>query len=149
MSQWGTLGAIKDGKIAYNFSKPEFTISADLELLKQKLADAAITLSKNNFTAEANAMLELSLLDCSFSGNTGVYVKANEENITFRLSVGGSLDCGIVNLHVKGDGSLQFFIETDGTYYLVEVTGNDHSAKLWYDYDSSLILFNRFHVEVS
>lgn len=145
-TEWGTLGEV-DGKISYNFSETQFSVSADLSLLKQKMANASIGFGKKGLDISAGLQGEFNILFCELGGSFDVGLKVNGEQLNFSLGLDGHLDSGFLNLHLKGEVGFKFIAELDGTNYAVEISSNHLVRKCWYDSDGGLFIWDKFHVE--
>lgn len=146
-TEWGKLGEI-DGKISYNFSETQFSIEADLTLLGQEMANAAISFGKKGLDISAGVKAELSLLGCEVGGGIDFGLEATLEALALSLGIDGHLDCGFLNVHKKGDCGLKFIAEFDGSYYAVELSYNHEVKKFWYDNTGKPFFWDRFHTAV-
>lgn len=145
MKEWGKLGAIKDGVIGLNLSQKEFSVSADLEILQQKLASAKIDFNRKKLNIEAEGQVQLSLLNCTIGGKLNFGIKTTWEVLNTVIGVEGNIDCGFVNFHANGKGELNFTAEYDGSYFAVELKQGNLVSKFWYDNDGTPVLWDRFH----
>ncbi len=145
-TKWGTLGEI-DGKISYNFSDTQFSVKADMTLLKQKIANASIGFGKKGLDIAAGLQAELALLDCKVGGALDVGLNTTWKILDLSLGVNGHLDCGFLNIHHKGEAKVKFIAEFDGSYYAVELSRNHLVTKFWYDSDGKPFIWDRFHAE--
>jgi hypothetical protein len=78
-------------------------------------------------------------------GAVDIGINSSWTMLTLSMGVKGNLDCGFLNVHYKGDSSLKFLAEYDGSYYAVELSQNNKVNKYWYDSDGKPLFWNRFH----
>lgn len=130
MSKWGNLGEIDKGEIALNFTQENVKASADLKILNEKLANAAIQFGKNGLDMNAKASTEISVYDVSVAGDLSFAFSSTWKMLTSMIEVNGSVDSGWVNYHVKGKSSVKFLAEYDGSYYCVELGQSDTIKKM-------------------
>lgn len=157
ITRWGELGKISDAEVAVNFSDLSLDISADLELLQQKMANAEIGISTKKFLVKAGVGTELSCAGIDIGGDLDVEVSVtwagqNQDGVStlIDLSGKGHLRCSwadvnwdnkTVGLELTGD-----IATSDGTILAVKVYCNDDWVRAWYD-SRGMMLWDRFHFE--
>ncbi len=148
MSKWGELGNI-DGTIQLNFSEASFGAEADLNLLGQKMADAAIAFGRPGLSVKAGLELEaaLGILDCSIGGSVDFGIDAGWDKFSLSMGIDGHIDCGFLNVHHQGKGELVLTAEYDGSYFAAELHRDNLVSKYWYDSDGKPLIWERFHTQ--
>jgi Mg-chelatase subunit ChlD len=149
IERWGELGAIKQGELSWNFNDWELAVKADLEVLKQKAADAEVRFGKPGVKIALGLYANLDFVvfnaDGEFKGELGT----NWSSAYVDLGLRGHMDCVLGDFSWDGECSARLDAEFDGSYLSVLLRHGDQSTRYWYDKDSSVLFLNRFHKEVT
>ena len=148
MMEMADLGEIDNASFELNLSDHMFSISADLKILKQKLAHAGIRFGSKGLDLEGQGKLELAIFDVLASGEMNCGYGINTEKLYFNFDVNGRVDSGFLDYHVYGRTAIEMLAELDGGYYSVAISNAQSKIKCWYDDTSSPLIWERFNVEV-
>lgn len=157
ITRWGELGKISDAEVVLNFSDLSLDISADLELLQQKVASAQLGISTRKFLIKANVGTELSCAGIDIGGDLEAQVSAcwagqNQDGVSALLGLGGQghVRCSWANVNWDNQKvGLEFTADigaSDGTTIAVKVYCNEDWARAWYN-SEGLMLWDKFHYE--
>lgn len=157
ITRWGELGKIIDAEVRLNFSDIALDISADLELLQQKVASAQLGISTEKFLVSANIGTELSCAGIDIGGELEAKVSVrwagqNQDGVSALIGLGGKghLRCSWANINWDNQQiGVEFSADigaSDGTTIAVKVYCNDDWARAWYN-SEGLMLWDKFHYE--
>lgn len=157
ITRWGELGKISDAEVVLNFSDLSLDISADLELLQQKIASAQLAISTRKFLIKANVGTELSCAGIDIGGDLEAQVSAcwagqNQDGVSALLGLGGQghVRCSWANVNWDNQKvGLELTADigaSDGTTIAVKVYCNEDWARAWYN-SEGLMLWDKFHYE--
>ncbi len=157
ITRWGELGKISDAQVLLNFSDLSLDLSADLELLQQKVASAEIGISTKNFLVKAAAGTEFSCAGIDIGGELEAKVSVcwagqNQDGVSALVGLGGEghLRCSWANVNWDNKTiGVEFTADvgtSSGTTIAVKVYCNDDWARAWYD-SEGLMLWDKFHYE--
>ncbi|HIW74644.1 MAG TPA: VWA domain-containing protein [Firmicutes bacterium] len=157
ITRWGELGKIADAQVLLNFSDLSLDLSADLELLQQKIASAEIGISTKKFLVKAGVGAELSCAGIDVGGDLEAEVSVcwagqNQDGVSALIGLGGKghLRCSWANVNWDNQRiGIEFTADvgtSSGTTIAVKVYCNDDWARAWYD-SEGLMLWDKFHYE--
>lgn len=157
ITRWGELGKIADAQVLLNFSDLSLDMSADLELLQQKIASAEIGISTKKFLVKAGVGAELSCAGIDVGGDLEAEVSVcwagqNQDGVSALIGLGGTghLRCSWANVNWDNQKiGIEFTADvgtSSGTTIAVKVYCNDDWARAWYD-SEGLMLWDKFHYE--
>lgn len=140
-----------------NFSDVSLDISADLELLQQKIASAELGISTKSFLVKAAVGTELSAAGIDVGGELALEVKAcwagqNQDGVSGSIGLEGTghLRCSWADINWDNQ-KIGLLLSADigtstGTIIAAKVYCNDDWARAWYD-SNGLMLWDKFHFE--
>ncbi len=157
ITRWGELGKISNAQVVLNFSDLSLDLSADLELLQQKIASAEIGISTQKFLVKAGVGAELSCAGIDIGGELEAEVSVrwagqNQDGVSALIGLGGKghLRCSWANVNWDNQQiGIEFTADvgtSSGTTIAVKVYCNDDWARAWYD-SEGLMLWDKFHYE--
>ncbi len=157
ITRWGELGKISDAEVLLNFSDLSLDISADLELLQQKVASAEIGISTKKFLVKAGVGAEFSCAGIDIGGDLEAKVSVcwsgqNQDGVSALIGLGGTghLRCSWANVNWDDQKiGIEFTADigaSNGTTLAVKVYCNDDWARAWYN-SEGLMLWDKFHYE--
>lgn len=157
ITRWGELGKISDAQVLLNFSDVSLDISADLELLQQKIASAELGISTKSFLVKAAVGTELSAAGIDVGGELALEVKScwagqNQDGVSGSIGLEGTghLRCSWADINWDNQ-KVGLLLSADigtssGTIIAAKVYCNDDWARAWYD-SNGLMLWDKFHFE--
>ncbi|MFR7477932.1 MAG: VWA domain-containing protein [Acutalibacteraceae bacterium] len=157
ITRWGELGKISDAQVLLNFSDISLDISADLELLQQKIASAELGISTKSFLVKASVGTELSAAGIDAGGDLALEVKScwagqNQDGVSGSIGLEGTghLRCSWADINWDNQ-KIGLLLSADigtssGTIIAAKVYCNDDWARAWYD-SNGLMLWDKFHFE--
>lgn len=157
ITRWGELGKISDAEVVLNFSDLSLDISADLELLQQKMASAEIGISTKKFLVKAGVGTELSCAGIDIGGELEAKVSVcwagqNQDGVSALIGLGGKghLRCSWADVNWDDQNiGVEFTADigtSDGTTIAAKVYCNDDWARAWYN-SEGIMLWDKFHYE--
>lgn len=157
ITRWGELGKISDAQVLLNFSDLSLDLTADLELLQQKIASAEIGISTQKFLVKAGVGTELSCAGIDIGGELEAKVSVrwagqNQDGVSALIGLGGKghLRCSWADVNWDNQQiGIEFSADvgtSSGTTIAVKVYCNDDWARAWYD-SEGLMLWDKFHYE--
>lgn len=157
ITRWGELGKIADAQVLLNFSDLSLDLSADLELLQQKIASAEIGISPQKFLVKAGVGAEFSCAGIDVGGDLEATVSVrwagqNQDGVSALIGLGGQghLRCSWADVNWDNQKiGIEFTADvgtSSGTTIAVKVYCNDDWARAWYD-SEGLMLWDKFHYE--
>ena len=157
ITRWGELGKIADAQVVLNFSDLSLDISADLELLQQKIASAELGISTQKFLIKAGVGTEFSCAGIDIGGELEAKVSVrwagqSQDGVSALIGLGGQghLRCSWANVNWDNQKiGIEFTADigtSSGTTIAVKVYCNNDWARAWYD-SEGLMLWDKFHYE--
>lgn len=157
ITRWGELGKISDAQVLLNFSDLSLDISADLELLQQKIASAELGISTKKFLVKAGVGAEFSCAGIDIGGDLEAKVSVcwagqNQDGVSALIGLGGTghLRCSWANVNWDNQKiGVEFTADvgtSSGTTIAVKAYCNDDWARAWYN-SEGLMLWDKFHFE--
>ena len=157
ITRWGELGKISNAEAVVNFSDLSLDISADLELLQQKIAEAELGISTKKFLITGKIGGELSCAGIDIGGDISPKISVcwagqNQDGVSalIALEAQGHLRCSWADINWDNKKvGVEFSADiatSNGTIIAAKVYCNDDWARAWYD-SEGIMLWDKFHFE--
>ncbi len=155
VSRWGEMGKISNAEAVVNITDLSITLSADLELLQQKIAAAQLYLDTQQIAVEGSMGADISAagihLDAHLTDKIKVQWLGNTDGgVTAYKKLGGDGRIAVdwAGLDERGQVGLDLSadIGTDnGTIISIMAYGGDKWIRAWYDSNGQHLL-DKFHI---
>ena len=157
ITRWGELGKISNAEAVVNFSDLSLDISAELELLQQKIAEAELGISTKKFLITGKIGGELSCAGIDIGGDISPKISVcwagqNQDGVSalIALEAQGHLRCSWADINWDNKKvGVEFSADiatSNGTIIAAKVYCNNDWARAWYD-SEGIMLWDKFHFE--